>query len=1270
MKSLLSRSLSLLALSGLLLASVVAAPGSAAATRSPSAPRNICSTISNSGASCLTGSTIQHYFVFEVRTAISTDTVIDRIDISWNLDNPSLFREGFEVVDNTRSVSNPRIVQMAGLQQRSAVVTGLNLRIPKGTRVGTRYELVGVNYFTTNNTSGSATTTFTLTGITGDTRLLNNTFTTTTNWAPPTCGSISLSQSSFPSAPATVTATPRITGAGGIPASSIPLQSGTYTWGDGGNTSSTTLGQQHTYTREGRYDINYSFADVYGNDGTCAAPATVTVGNPGAETCRAYATPTRLAVGEASSLRIELRQGNTVLTMPANYTVQWTATGGTLSNPRSFTPTVTYATSGSYRPIARLTRPGQADLECDSANTADITVEPPRVCKVILETQPVNNVLNSYAYLELTENGITTRSTAMPAGTVFNWSIAPAGASIAPANAARPLASYVNNGTSDVNVEITATVKRPSDAAPISCPTGGPTTTVVVPPPPGGATCSISANPSTGNTPYTSQLGFTISTSNNLSLNMIPGDTLSWSSDNSSKLDSTTADKPKLDVTTDGDTTVALRILRPDGSVRYNCNTIVKLNMGGGATCQVTANPNSGNSAYTSQLGFNISTSNSISLNMIPGDTVLWSHDNSSTISSNTSLTPKLNVTTDGNTKATLQILRPDGSERYKCSATLTLSTGGGGGNSCVLTGSPTSGNSAYTSNLSVRMSSGDSLNHGIPAGYSVRWSTGTIIQSNMPTNWGQPFGTLGSSTTTGANLHKNTLQVSADVDGQVRAEILNGTGGVTETCALNISKGSGGGGGCSAIYGCCPNGSAKSSPTDACGGTGTPITPVPVCPNGSPVPPGGSCGGGTPTMPFTVGKNAVRGYVGPGNSTDFVITANVPAANLQNARNDGAIYCSLQNSSVASQRLSVTFVDDMDAGLMQITAVNGNAIIPTNRLTHTVWDDATAQLRITATVSPNTTAHNAAVTNRVQGSWQLFTTCANNTSISSAPDIGNAQDTVYVIQPYMLTRSGGNTRFFNDANAYTAGNRGRSVDLGTAPIINRPTERNANAVVTGAGQVRFGTVLGPTSQLPGTNVPLTAATGNRTCSLCNSQFFSGISAASATAPASISMNNISDISSYALPGYTRVYGIALAGSTLNISSLSITEPTTIVVTGGNVRITGNITADSDSMLAIIVKDGDFSIGAGVTRIDAVLAGCSGAGGRILGDYSTAQLHINGSVYADMENIVRNRRYADDPLVDGGNIVVRFDNRTLSNTPPLLARYCSGELWRQVQYTR
>lgn len=105
-----------------------------------------------------------------------------------------------------------------------------------------------------------------------------------------------------------------------------------------------------------------------------------------------------------------------------------------------------------------------------------------------------------------------------------------------------------------------------------------------------------------------------------------------------------------------------------------------------------------------------------------------------------------------------------------------------------------------------------------------------------------------------------------------------------------------------------------------------------------------------------------------------------------------------------------------------------------------------------------------------------------------------------------------------------------------------------------------------------------------------------------------------------------------------------------------------NCTVRDTASLAFIVLNGSVYVDPSVSEIAGVyfvqegddnLSGrfFSGAPGAY-GQDSDKTLKVTGSIYGDIDPLFGNRKYAGDPTLGQGGIVIRFDERIILNTPP------------------
>ncbi|OGJ45640.1 hypothetical protein A2263_00890 [Candidatus Peregrinibacteria bacterium RIFOXYA2_FULL_33_21] len=128
---------------------------------------------------------------------------------------------------------------------------------------------------------------------------------------------------------------------------------------------------------------------------------------------------------------------------------------------------------------------------------------------------------------------------------------------------------------------------------------------------------------------------------------------------------------------------------------------------------------------------------------------------------------------------------------------------------------------------------------------------------------------------------------------------------------------------------------------------------------------------------------------------------------------------------------------------------------------------------------------------------------------------------------------------------------------------------------------------------------------------------------------------------------------------------------TFIVEGGGNLIINKNLGYAQNSSseygkipsVAFIVIGGNVLISPNVTDIVGVYYVSSndeGIGGKIQsnhGNDSTKQLRIYGSVFGDIQDLLNTRLYIGNPMADGANVKIIYDNRVMLNTPPGLTDF-------------
>ncbi len=134
----------------------------------------------------------------------------------------------------------------------------------------------------------------------------------------------------------------------------------------------------------------------------------------------------------------------------------------------------------------------------------------------------------------------------------------------------------------------------------------------------------------------------------------------------------------------------------------------------------------------------------------------------------------------------------------------------------------------------------------------------------------------------------------------------------------------------------------------------------------------------------------------------------------------------------------------------------------------------------------------------------------------------------------------------------------------------------------------------------------------------------------------------------------------------------TISKRVTIVVENGDLKIDGNIqyrpvanALQDGPSIAFIVLNGDIIIGEDVTRLDGVYI-VKNAGNVFTGPKSSEQLVVNGSLFGDVNTLMKQRTWVGLPEQDGGSVVVNYDARIVSNTPPGLKDILGGIIFEQI----
>jgi hypothetical protein len=157
-------------------------------------------------------------------------------------------------------------------------------------------------------------------------------------------------------------------------------------------------------------------------------------------------------------------------------------------------------------------------------------------------------------------------------------------------------------------------------------------------------------------------------------------------------------------------------------------------------------------------------------------------------------------------------------------------------------------------------------------------------------------------------------------------------------------------------------------------------------------------------------------------------------------------------------------------------------------------------------------------------------------------------------------------------------------------------------------------------------------------------------------------------------------------------NAFRVDKPVTFLIqNGGNLIIKTDIIYGTGTgkrpSVAFVVKDGNLLIDPAVSRLDGVYVVMDGGkkidnrghnlpggdpcrygeittSGRC-GYYSSNQLVINGSLFGEMQDLAKHRTYVGDPYEDGGAIVINYDARIVTDTPPGL-RELLANLWEKV----
>ncbi|MFA6089779.1 MAG: hypothetical protein WC755_08025, partial [Candidatus Woesearchaeota archaeon] len=135
----------------------------------------------------------------------------------------------------------------------------------------------------------------------------------------------------------------------------------------------------------------------------------------------------------------------------------------------------------------------------------------------------------------------------------------------------------------------------------------------------------------------------------------------------------------------------------------------------------------------------------------------------------------------------------------------------------------------------------------------------------------------------------------------------------------------------------------------------------------------------------------------------------------------------------------------------------------------------------------------------------------------------------------------------------------------------------------------------------------------------------------------------------------------------------------TFIVENGDIIINSNIEYAANTSteygkipsLAFIVKGGNIKIDNQVTKLVGVyyVEQMNGKGGNIgpISAKSTKQLIIYGSVFGNIDPLLKARNYIGDPMRDGASVKIIYDDRIHLNTPPGLSDFIDTELIEKVR---
>jgi len=146
---------------------------------------------------------------------------------------------------------------------------------------------------------------------------------------------------------------------------------------------------------------------------------------------------------------------------------------------------------------------------------------------------------------------------------------------------------------------------------------------------------------------------------------------------------------------------------------------------------------------------------------------------------------------------------------------------------------------------------------------------------------------------------------------------------------------------------------------------------------------------------------------------------------------------------------------------------------------------------------------------------------------------------------------------------------------------------------------------------------------------------------------------------------FVKTNGDLIIGAPGTSTQVSGSKAKTVVVIGHDLFINSNIVYDPNSpnaSIAFVVLDGTINIDPSVEELSGVyyVQSSSSDAGFIAStndESSKKQLTITGQVYGDINPLITKRKYVGDPTKGGGNVVISYDARILSNTPPALTEF-------------